>query len=103
LTETADEIMLLDSLQKEISNIDTLSLIAESYLKADDKTKAIRIYRKMGKLSRNENDFFNPHYSSRADFVQGSHLICWRGYSFSKKEHIDASKSYFFSVSVVIL
>ena len=51
------ELLFLDSILKINRNIDSLSIMAENYVRADNKPAAVKVFRRMGKLCRDSNDF----------------------------------------------
>ena len=55
--DNSEELLLLDSILKISRNIDSLSILAENYIRENNKIAAIMILRRMGKLSRDSNDF----------------------------------------------
>jgi len=62
-----DELLLLDSLLNGSRNMDSLSMMAESYEKEGNKAEAIKVFRKLGTLNRESDDFIKAiEYHNRA-------------------------------------
>jgi len=53
-----DQINQLNYILNGSTNIDSLQLLADRYLKAGNKAEAIRVFRRMGNLSRETTNFF---------------------------------------------
>ncbi|MDR0295058.1 MAG: tetratricopeptide repeat protein [Prevotellaceae bacterium] len=66
-TGTPDDLLLLDSILKGSRSIDSLSVLAEIHIKTDNKTEAIKVFRRMGSLSRETDNYIQAiEYHNRA-------------------------------------
>jgi len=54
---TPEELAQLDNILRRTRNIDSLSMLAETYEQAGNKAGAVKIFQKLGRLSRESDDF----------------------------------------------